>query len=122
MALQKDYSDVSGTERWFGPHYLLGAFLEIVDAGEKGWVWWGKAQEGHPLYCRRYTEYMPSGGGGKPFTVFILQERSKNPCCHAGVGFQVVTVDLVGGIAFHLMRGTGIDCRCSSTSTYVWGQ
>lgn len=64
MALQKDYSDVSGTERWFGPHYLLGAFLEIVDAGEKGWVWWGKAQEGHPLYCRRYTEYMPSGGGG----------------------------------------------------------
>lgn len=61
-------------------------------------------------------------GGGEPLTVCILHERSKNPCCHAGVGFQVVTVDLVGGIAFHLMRGTGIDCRCSSTSTYVWGQ
>lgn len=90
MAVQKDYSDVRGTERWFWLHYLLGAFLEIVDAGEKRWAWHG-GRHRRGTHCTLDGTLCICPVGGKPLTVCILHERSKNPYCHASVDSQVVT-------------------------------
>lgn len=42
-------------------------------------------------HCTAARTLWISPVGGKALTVCILQERSKNPSCHAGVDFQVVT-------------------------------